>query len=121
MIENTFVGMQSLPTKAMNICPNEQWWFHSMRKIDLVYYRLYRWSVALTVMGDVWVRGLSGGEKKRASIACELITDPVTILLDVRITIKSITSTHCQRITIKSITSTAWQRLIVNPITDTSC
>ena len=35
-----------------------------------------------TIVGDAKVRGISGGEKKRLSIACELIASPSVIFAD---------------------------------------
>lgn len=38
--------------------------------------------VAHSFIGDEWVRGLSGGERRRVSIAAELITAPRLMFLD---------------------------------------
>lgn len=37
---------------------------------------------AETVVGNARVRGISGGERRRLAIACELVTSPSAIFLD---------------------------------------
>jgi len=39
-------------------------------------------NAADTIVGDAKVRGISGGERRRLAIACELISSPSAIFLD---------------------------------------
>lgn len=43
---------------------------------------LQKVSCADTYVGDAKVRGISGGEKKRLSLACELLASPSVIFAD---------------------------------------
>lgn len=52
------------------------------RYVNDLLYRLGLGSCADTIVGDNKVRGISGGEKKRLSIACELVASPSVIFAD---------------------------------------
>ena len=55
---------------------------HKMRQVDQVIDALDLKSCQNTIIGDYMHRGLSGGEKKRCSIACELLSNPAVMMLD---------------------------------------
>ncbi|KAH8948150.1 hypothetical protein BDL97_11G081100 [Sphagnum fallax] len=52
------------------------------RYVDELLYRLGLVTCADTAVGDAKTRGISGGEKKRLSIACELIASPSVVFAD---------------------------------------
>ncbi|KAF3948839.1 hypothetical protein CMV_025215 [Castanea mollissima] len=51
-------------------------------QLNTLLFKLGLVSCADTRIGDAKVRGISGGEKKRLSLACELIASPSVIFAD---------------------------------------
>lgn len=51
-------------------------------RIDLLLKQLGLSGQADTIVGDIFLKGLSGGQKRRLSIALEALSEPSTFILD---------------------------------------
>ncbi|ESO95500.1 hypothetical protein LOTGIDRAFT_116996 [Lottia gigantea] len=69
-----FTAMLNLPDKIPR--------FEKLHRIDEIIEALDLEKCRKTMIGGMFEHGLSGGEKKRLSIGCELLTNPHVMLLD---------------------------------------
>eukprot|EP00357_Protocruzia_adherens_P032801 CAMPEP_0114988930 /NCGR_PEP_ID=MMETSP0216-20121206/9897_1 /TAXON_ID=223996 /ORGANISM="Protocruzia adherens, Strain Boccale" /LENGTH=607 /DNA_ID=CAMNT_0002351815 /DNA_START=171 /DNA_END=1994 /DNA_ORIENTATION=- len=56
--------------------------YEKRRKVDDILAELGLLKCADTIVGNAKMKGISGGERKRVSIAVELVTDPDVVFLD---------------------------------------
>ncbi|XP_062505359.1 uncharacterized protein LOC134182053 [Corticium candelabrum] len=73
---------QALTYSALLRLPSSMSKRDKLRMVDRAIEVLGVQDCQNTIFGNAFYSGLSGGEKKRANIACELLTDPAILMLD---------------------------------------
>ena len=73
---------ENLTYSALLRLPPEMSYDQKMARVDHVIDELGLRKVANTKIGNVFFRGVSGGERRRTSIGMELVTEPKILLLD---------------------------------------